>query len=101
MEDFAHRNLHWSTKGLKDDASDKNKQASHTEQTPHENEKLTAVNNTLIATIPRLVDRVHLQDLENMLHYSFWREIPLQKNINGEKLMALRSFLSLLAKVIS
>lgn len=40
-----------------------------------------------------------MQDLESALHYSFRQEIAICKMIDGDKLDALKNFVTALAKV--
>ena len=42
---------------------------------------------------------VHMQDLESALHYALRQEIAICKTIQGPKLDALHTFVSILAKV--
>ncbi len=48
----------------------------------------------------RYPDGVHMQDLESALHFTFRMEVPRVSTIGGEKLMALKQLLTVLAKVI-
>ena len=45
-------------------------------------------------------DGVHMQDLEAGVHYALWVEVPRQLTINGTRFEALKSFLTVLSKVI-
>lgn len=44
----------------------------------------------------RLVNTVYVDDLNMALHYSLFHEIPLQSNIEGEKMLALRRYIGVL-----
>lgn len=44
---------------------------------------------------------VHMLDLESALHYSLRQEVAICKTIEGQKLDALRNFITTLAKVIN
>ena len=42
---------------------------------------------------------MYMKDLESTLHYSFRQEIALHREIEGERLSALKSFVQVLVKV--
>ena len=42
-----------------------------------------------------------MQDIESALHYTLGKEVPRVSSIEGEKFVALKEFLSVLAKVIA
>lgn len=53
----------------------------------------------LYCVIDRFAAIVHEQDLESGLHYSLRREVAGSKQIEGEKLNALKAYVLVLSKV--
>ena len=42
---------------------------------------------------------MYMRDLESTLHYAFRQEIALHRDIEGERLSALKTFVKILVKV--
>ncbi len=55
----------------------------------------------VVIFIFRYPDGVHMQDLESALHYTLRNEVPRVSSIEGDKFVALKELLNVLAKVIA